>query len=220
MSRLFILVAVFLASPAAAQVASVEARTCEPRGAKVERADEARDLREEADRLRGDAQNVVRQRDRLVLKLEGGKTVELADCPYGNGAYGYLYERFDEAGPLYVVRKSASEDFSYTLVMRRGGRLYEVYGTPIWAADKSRFATVACSLSPPRASLTIAKPAGEGLTTEAEFPLPCETESCSVRWDFQSWASVACAPRDGSGKKGTEFVLMRGNDGTWRKFGR
>jgi hypothetical protein len=31
---------------------------------------------------------------------------------------------------------------------------------------------------------------------------------------------VACAPRDGSGKKGTEFVLMRGNDGTWRKFGR
>jgi hypothetical protein len=220
MLRSFALALVLFSVPAAAQISGVETKACEPSGAKIERADEAQDLREEADRLRGNAQNVSRQRDRLVLKLEGGKTVELADCPYGDGAYDYLYERFDEAGPLYVVRKPAYEDFAYTLVMKRGGRLYEVYGTPIWAADKSRFATVACSLSPPRGSLTIVKPAGEGLTTEAEFPLPCETESCSVRWDFQSWASVACTPRDGSGKKGAEFVVMRGNDGTWRKFGR
>jgi hypothetical protein len=37
-----------------------------------------------------------------------------------------------------------------------------------------------------------------------------------ARWDHQSWISVTCAPRDGSGKKGKEFVLIRGNDGTWK----
>ena len=131
-----------------------------------------------------------------------------------------IRDRYDEAGPLYVVRKRAHDDFSYTLVMKRGGRLYEVYGTPIWAADKSRFVTVACSLSPPRGTLSIAAPSADGLTTEAEFPLPCEEQSCSARWDFQSWISVSCAPHDSSGKKGAEFVLTRGNDNTWRKFGR
>jgi len=209
-----------LAGPAVAQMPSVEAKACERRGGKIERADEARDLRDEAERFRGNAQNVTRQRDGLLLKLEGGKTAELTDCPYGDGAYAYLYERYDEAGPFYVVRKRASEDFAYALVMKRTGRLYEVYGTPIWASDKLRFLTVACSLSPPRGSLTIAKPSGDGLAIEAEFPLPCEEQSCSARWDFQSWVSVSCTPHDGSGKKGAEFVLTRANDGTWRKFGR
>ena len=65
-----------------------------------------------------------------------------------------------------------------------------------------------------------AAPAGEGLATEAEFPLPCDTQSCSARWDHQSWISVTCVPRDPSGKKGAEFVLARGNNGTWNKFGR
>ena len=68
--------------------------------------------------------------------------------------------------------------------------------------------------------LIIAAPSGEVLTTEAEFPLPCEEQSCSARWDFQSWVSVSCTPHDSVGKKGAEFVLMRGNDKTWRKFGR
>ena len=79
---------------------------------------------------------------------------------------------------------------------------------------------MACSLLPPRGSLVIQAPAGDGLATEAEIALPCETESCSARWDHQSWISVTCTPRDASGKKGTEFVVMRGNDGTWKKFGR
>ena len=40
--------------------------------------------------------------DRLRLALDGGKTVELVDCPYGAGAYQYLYERYDQAGRFYV----------------------------------------------------------------------------------------------------------------------
>ena len=220
MLRFLTLAGLLFASPAAAQLSGAEAKACETTGAKVQRTDEARDLREEAERFRGNAQNVSRRGDRLVLKLEGGKAVELVDCPYGDAAYSYLYDRYDEAGPLYVVRKPVHDDFSYTLVMKRTGRLYESYGTPIWAADKSRFMTVACSLSPPRGSLTIVAPSGDGLVAEAEFPLPCEQQSCSARWDFQSWISVSCTPHDSSGKKGAEFVLMRGNDKTWRKFGR
>jgi hypothetical protein len=220
MLRYFAIAIALIAVPADAQVAGMEAKACEFHGPKVGRADEAKDLREEAERVKANAQNVSRQRDRLVLKLEDGKTVELIDCPYGDTAYAYLYERYDEAGRFYLIRKPAHEDFSYALLMKRTGRLYEAYGTPIWASDKSRFLTVACSLLPPRASLTIAVASRDGLATEAEFPLPCEMESCSARWDYQSWISVQCTPHDSSGKKGTEFVVMRGNDGTWKKFGR
>jgi hypothetical protein len=45
--------------------------------------------------------------------------------------------------------------------------------------------------------------------------LPCAMESCSARWDFQSWISVSCTPRDETGKKGAEFVVLRGKDGKW-----
>ena len=85
---------------------------------------------------------------------------------------------------------------------------------------KSKFLTIGCSLQPPRNALVIHAPAGEALATEAEFELPCDAESCSARWDHQSWISVTCVPRDGGGKKGKEFVLMRGSNGAWSKFGR
>ena len=84
-------------------------------------------------------------------------------------AYQYLYERYDQAGRFYVVRKSAHEDFSYALVMMQTGRLFTVYGAPVWASDKSRFLTVGCSLQPARGSLVIQAPAGDGLATEAEI---------------------------------------------------
>ena len=63
-------------------------------------------------------------------------------------------------------------------------------------------------------------PDGAALTKEAEFELPCDSESCAARWDHQSWISVTCTPRDGGSKKGKEFVLMRANDGKWNRFGR
>ena len=153
--------------------------------------------------------------DRLRLAIDGGKAIELQDCPYGDAGYRYLYERYEDPGRFYVVRRSGLDDFGYALVMKRTGRLFAVHGVPVWASDKTRFLTVACSLQPSRGALSIFAPSGDGLTTEADIALPCATESCSARWDFESWISIACTPRDDTSRKGREFVLMRGKDGKW-----
>jgi hypothetical protein len=176
----------------------------------------------EAERFKRDRQDVSREGDRLQLKLENGTAV-LTDCPHGVTAHVHLYERYDEAGRFYVVRRPAFKDFSYALVMRATGRQYTVYGTPIWSQDKSRFLTVACSWLPPRGSLIIHAPASGGIAAEAEVPLPTcldETESCSARWDNPSWIAVTCTRTDGSSRKGSEFVVLKGSDGIWKKFGR
>ncbi len=178
---------------------------------------------QEIERYKGNRQNVSREEDRLRLKLEKGDTAELSDCPRGMDAHVFLYEDYDEAGRFYVVRRPAYRDFSYTLVMRATGKQYTVYGTPIWSQDKARFVTVACSWLPPRGALTIHAPASGGIATEAEIPLrTCldETETCSARWDNPSWIAVTCTRTDGSSRKGSEFVLLRGKDGGWKKFGR
>lgn len=212
-----------LAGGTFAQGRSDAPRSCERDGVPLSQ-DYERDGRaewpKEAQRLKGNEQFVLRQQDRLRLTLDSGKTVDLVDCPFGQGGYWYLYDRFDQAGGFHVVRTLALEDFSYALVMRRTGQLFTVYGAPVWASDKSRFLTVACSLQPQRGSLTIRAPSAEGLATEAEIALPCESESCSARWDHASWISVTCVPREEPGKRGAEFVVIRGNDGTWKKFGR
>lgn len=176
---------------------------------------------QEAVRFKGNRQSVSRVDGRLRLALEGVDWVELTDCPYGDTAYTYLYERYDEAGRFHVVRTPAYEDFSYTLVMRKTGKQITVYGMPVWAQDKSRFLTVACSLLPERGTLTVHVPEGDGLRVEGEIALPCGSESCSARWDHASWISVSCTPwgEESKGKKGAEFVLLRGKDG-WRRFGR
>lgn len=176
---------------------------------------------QEAERYKSNRQNVSRSDGRLRLALEGGNAVELADCPFGDAAYAYLYERYDAAGRFYVVRTPANEDFFYALVMRKTGKQFKVYGTPVWAQDKSRFLTVACSLLPERGTLTVHVPEDDGLKIEGEIALPCGSESCSARWDHASWISVSCTPlgEESKGKKGTEFVLLRGKDG-WRRFGR
>jgi len=175
----------------------------------------------EGERYKGNRQSVSRVGRRLRLALEGANSVELTDCPYGDTAYTYLYERYDEAGRFYVVRTPAYEDFSYTLVMRKTGKQATVYGTPVWAQDKSRFLTVACSLLPERGTLTVHVPEDGGIRVEGEIALPCGSESCSARWDHASWISVSCTPwaEESKGRKGTEFVLLRGKDG-WRRFGR
>jgi hypothetical protein len=176
---------------------------------------------QETERARSNRQMVSRAEGRLRLALEGVGSVELTDCPYGDAAYSYLYERYDEAGRFYVVRTTSREDFSYTLVMRKTGKQVTVYGTPVWTQDKSRFLAVACSLLPERGMLTIHVREDEGLKVEGEIALPCATESCSARWDHASWISVSCTPweEESKGRKGTEFVLLRGKDG-WKRFGR
>ncbi|HYD06103.1 MAG TPA: hypothetical protein VEC60_10275 [Reyranella sp.] len=177
----------------------------------------------EAERFKDSRENVSRESTRLQLKLEKGDTVTLADCPRGEDAHVFLYERYDEAGRFYVVRRPAFKDFSYTLVMRATGKQYTVYGTPIWTQDKARFLTVACSWLPPRGTLTVHAPASGGIATEAEIPLrTCldETETCTARWDNPSWISVTCTRSDGSSRKGSEFVVLKGSDGVWKTFGR
>lgn len=223
-ARLACLAALLLPAAALAQMTGEEPKPCVPNGAppsqEYERENQTKEWPEEARRFKGDVPNVARRGDRLRLAIDGGKAVELQDCPYGDTAYQYLYERFDDPGRFYVVRTPAYEDFSYTLVMKRTGRQFTVYWAPVWASDKSRFLSVACSLLPERGTLSIYKPSDDGLAVEAEIALPCAMESCSARWDFQSWISVSCTPRDEAGKKGTEFVVLLGNDGKWNRFGR
>src|SRR3982751_822624 len=177
----------------------------------------------EAERAKANRQNVSRDGDRLRLQLEKGDPAEMTDCPRGEDAHVFLYEDYDEAGRFYVVRRPAFRDFSYTLVMRATGKQYTVYGTPIWSQDKARFVTVACSWMPPRGTLTVHALASGGIATEAEIPLrTCldETETCSARWDNPSWIAVTCTRTDGSSRRGSEFVVLKGADGAWKTFGR
>lgn len=221
--RLLCLAALLLPHGALAQTLGEEARACVPDGAvnpTYQSESQRIDWPQEAPRLRADVPNASRQGDRLRLAIDGGTAVELQDCPYGDAGYQYLYERYDDPGRFYVVRTPGLDDFTWTLVMKRTGRLFTVHGSPVWAADKTRFLTVACSLQPLRGTLSIFTPSDDGLATEAEVELPCATESCSARWDFESWISVACTPRDEPSRKGKEFVLMRGRDGKWNRFGR
>jgi hypothetical protein len=212
-----------LSFAAGAQTVGEEANACVPGSQPINpdyRRDSEAEWPREAQRFKKHEELVSRQEDRLRLTLDGGRKLELVDCPFGENSYRYLFERYDQAGRFYVIRRLASDDFSYTLVMMPTGRLFSAYGVPVWASDKSRFLSVACSLQPPRGSLLIQAPSAEGLRTEAEFPLPCESESCSARFDHSSWISVTCVPRDEPGKRGKEFVVMRNNSGTWNRFGR
>jgi hypothetical protein len=182
--------------------------------------DSAADWPKEAQRFKGSQQLASREGRSLRLAVDGGGTVELVDCPFGEDGYRYLYERYDQAGAFHVVRRIARDDLSYRLILLHNGATVAVYGLPIWASEKTRFLTIACSLEPARGALVIHAAGGDALTTEAEFPLPCERESCSARWDHQTWISVTCLPRGGDAKKGSEFVLIRDNNGAWNKFGR
>jgi hypothetical protein len=218
LARLVCLVVLLLPGIALAQNAGVEAKACMPSGALdpgYERESREIEWPQEARRLRADVPNVSRHQDRLRLATDGGTAIELQDCPYGDAGYQYLYERYDDPGRFYVVRTPGVDDFVWTLVMKRTGRLFTVHGAPVWASDKTRFLTVACSLQPSRGTLSIFAPSGDGLTAEADIALPCATESCSARWDFESWISIACTPRDDTSRKGWEFVLMRGKAGKW-----
>ena len=178
------------------------------------------DWQDEAPRIRRHDTLVTRNEGRLVLALDGGRSLALVDCAPGDTARRYLFERYDQPGRFYVVRTQEGDDFFYTLVLMPTGRTLTVHGSPVWASEKTRFLTVACSLEPPRGALHIRAPSGDGIVTEAEFPLPCDRESCSARWDHEAWISVTCTPRESGGRKGSEFVLMRGNNGQWNRFGR
>src|SRR5260370_27896847 len=95
-----------LAASAHAQTAGEEPKACVPGGQPMSQEYERDGLAEwlrEAQRFKSNEQLVSRQRDRLRLALDGGKTVELVDCPYGAGAYQYLSAPYDQASRLYVT---------------------------------------------------------------------------------------------------------------------
>ena len=204
MRALLVLLTLFFAGSAAAQDCATSA-----------------DWPDEAARIRRHETLVTRAHKVLRLSLDGGATRDLVDCAPATPARRYLFERYDQPGRFYVVRTEDADDFFYTLVLMTSGRVETVHGMPVWASEKTRFLTVACSLEPSRGTLAIRAPAPDGgLATEAEFPLPCDRESCSARWDHEAWISVTCTPRETGGRKGSEFVLMRSNNGQWNKFGR
>src|SRR5215831_7241394 len=148
----------FLASAATAQTAGEEPKACLQTGAPLMK-DYERDRQaewpEEAQRFKKHEELVSRREDRLRLTLDGGRKLELVDCPYGETGYRYLFERYDQAGRFYVVRKIMPDDLAYVLVMIPSGRLFSVHGMPVWPAERSRFLTVACSLQPLRSTLSI-----------------------------------------------------------------
>lgn len=199
-------------------------KACVPNGqiwsADHERENVAERWPREAEKLKGVPLVHARDKDRLRLAIDGARIVELQDCPYGDAGTQYLFERYDQAGPFYVVMTLEYEDQYYSLVMRQTGRLVKIFGLPIWASDRSKFLSVACVRHPEvRGELTIYAPASNGVAKEGSIELPCSEQSCAARWEGPAWISVSCRPWDDDGKKGAEFVLLRGNDG-WRKFGR
>src|SRR5262245_27326148 len=84
-----------LASGAIAQGSGDASRSCEQSGAPLS-LDYERDSRaewpREAQRIKRNEQLVSRQQGRLRFTLDGGKTIDLVDCPFGEGAHWYLYE--------------------------------------------------------------------------------------------------------------------------------
>lgn len=88
-------------------------------------------LAQEAQRLRADVPTVSRHEGGLRLAIDDGTAVELEDCPYGEGGYRYLYERYDDPGHCHVGRTPGRDDFAWTLVMKRTGRLFTVQGAPV-----------------------------------------------------------------------------------------
>jgi hypothetical protein len=98
---LLAMVSSLLAATADAQTTGEGAMACAPGGQPISPDYERDSLAEwplEAQRFKSNEQLVSRLRDRLRLALDGGKSIELVDCPYGDGAYQYLYERYDQAG--------------------------------------------------------------------------------------------------------------------------
>jgi hypothetical protein len=159
--------------------------------------------------------SVWRWLDRLYLEVDGGEVVTLADCPFTDGTYSFLYERYDRAGRFYVVRTQYYEDLIYALVMKRTGRLYNVPALPVWSPDETRFAYAACSGLNSRNDLAIMRPAGEEkLTIETESKIPCGLSDCEIGWESNEALSVTC-PQSGEQFKERRVLRMGLSDGRW-----
>lgn len=149
---------------------------------------------------------VWRYLDRLFIVVEGGKVATLADCPFGDEMYFYVYENYDESGKFHVVRTVFYEDHVFALVMRKTGKLIDIPGRPIWSPDKARFAYGACDLLNGKDNLAILRPTGEGVKVETEANIPCGLGDCELKWESASALTATCLK---SGDQGNERKRVR-----------
>ena len=160
--------------------------------------------------------DVWRWLDRLYIAYEGGKVVTLADCPFTDGMYRYLYDRYDDNGAFHIVRQIFYEDHLFALVMRKTGRVYSIPAPPVWSPDKTRFAYGACDLMNGKDDLAILKPAGDGqLAVEIETKIPCGLGDCQLAWESPAALTATC-PKSGDQGNERRVVRLTLSDGSWR----
>jgi hypothetical protein len=170
----------------------------------------------EEQRRFANSRDVWRWLDRLYIAYEGGKVVTLADCPFTDSLYRYLYDRYDEIGEFHIVREIYYEDRLFTLVMRRTGRLFSIPAPPVWSPDKTRFAYAACDLMNGKDDLAIMKPTGQGrLKTEFETKIPCGLGDCRIAWEGPTVLTATC-PRSGDQGNERRAVRLTLSAGAWR----
>jgi hypothetical protein len=161
----------------------------------------------EADRIR-DNPDVFRHLDRLYLAREDGGLVTLVDCPYGDGMYVYLYERYDAAGGFYVVGRGEYEDFRYILASRKTGLTFTIVGPPVWSPDGKRFANGRCNMMNGPNELYVVRPVDDGLRTEKTVPMPCSTGECTFSWESDSAIAISCTDLQGAVPRTLRVVLQ------------
>ena len=160
--------------------------------------------------------DVWRWLDRLYIAYEGGKVVTLADCPFTDSMYRFLYDRYDGNGEFHIVRQIFYEDHLFALVMRKTGRLYTIPAPPVWSPDKARFAYGACDLMNGKDDLAILKPVGNGqLEVEIETRIPCGLGGCQLAWESPIALAATC-PKAGDQGNERRVVRLTLSGGSWR----
>lgn len=152
------------------------------------------------------SRDVWRVLDRLYIAITGGKVAVLADCPFTDSMYFYLYERYDPEGRFHVVRTVFYEDHVFALVMQQTGRLVHVPALPVWSPDRKRFAYAACSVLSGAEDLAIMRPVDDGIVTEIEAKIPCGLGDCTLVWESGTALTATCTR---SGDQGNDVVTVR-----------
>jgi hypothetical protein len=209
---------------ATAPVRAEPEETCMPRAAsdldswrEMARQSDARTLANlrarEAERI-GDSSDVLRLEDRLFLALSGDQLTRLTDCRYGDELKIHLYEAYDKPGGFYVVATHEYEDFSYTLVMKSGGKTFSTLSRPLWSPDAKRFVHGRCDQLNGYDTLQIVSPLADDLQVESTTEMPCELRTCAFAWESATSLSTVCRAEGQAAAAETTFKLVL-KDGAW-----
>jgi len=149
---------------------------------------------------------VWRWLERLYLAVAGDRVVSLVDCPFTDGLYRNLYEKYDETGGFHIVSVHLYEDQFYVLVIKKTGQIFSIPGLPVWSPDRARFAYGVCSLMNSQDEIAISRVSPEGLKTEIEGHMPCGMGDCEITWESNETVAATC-PK--AGDHGNEHKVMR-----------